>query len=276
MDEISSLTALEGILSTPLTKEDLQNALGNSGEFVDADFVEQFEEAWQTFLKDHPPPKGERECRIILLQKQIQDLHLSRQQEEIELKKQMNSFQTSRELLEEQFHKKRNKIQEEQRAVKEELDTYLDSVAKSDHLQKFTLPWLHFFSELDRVVQEKKEQESHRSEHILQTTKTTNTSVHPNKVAKPSDQALFLTEKTIGDSESDILLRANRIDNALLHTRIDVLEKEIERYEKLMETQNMVGEILAENDVWGVLRSSIKSGSKESTKKETFGTTDNE
>jgi hypothetical protein len=263
MDEISPITALEGILSTPLTKDDLQNALG-SGELVDADFVEQFEKAWQGFLKDHPPPKGERECRIILLQKQIQELHLSRQQEEMELKKQMNAFQTSRELLEEQSNEKRKKVQEEQRLVKEEFNAYLDSVAKSDHLQKFTLPWLHFFSELDRLVQEKHEQQSHRSEQIFEGTKTM--TAHPNKVAKPSDQAMFLTEKTIGDPESDILLRANRIDNALLRTRVDVLEKEIERYEKLIETQKLAGEILAENDVWGILRSSSQSGSKPSSK----------
>lgn len=145
------------------------------------------------------------------------------------------------------------------RAVHDELSKKLDAVARADQLQQQTLPWQHFIKELDNLISK-------------QDGNSTASSEKSSKVAKPSARAVFLTEQTTTGLPTDAQLRAYRIDHALLTTHVSMLQKEIERYEKLVESQEDVGKFLTDHDVWSILKKTLASSST-TTSGSTLGTT---
>ncbi|MFN7263253.1 MAG: hypothetical protein ACK5TW_00075 [Cyanobacteriota bacterium] len=81
-------------------------------------------------------------------------------------------------------------------------------------------------------------------------------------VMKPSAKAMFLNNVLLESDamikSRDFLLRAYRIDNALLHAQVKVLQRDVERMEQLTDTTEMVGKFLTEQNIWGLLATSTK------------------
>jgi len=79
---------------------------------------------------------------------------------------------------------------------------------------------------------------------------------------KPSAKAMFLNNVLLESDamikSRDFLLLAYRIDNALLHAQVKVLQRDVERMEQLTDTTEMVGKFLTEQNIWGLLATSTK------------------
>lgn len=193
-------------------------------------------------MEDNPVPKGEREERILDLQMKAKEIEASKENVELELKKQAAFFRSSREELEKLYAVKMQDAMDKQRSVHEQLSKKLESIAFADEIQHQTLPWIHFIKELDSLISR---QDSH----------STNSSEKSNNVAKPSSRARFLTELTKTGSPVDAQLRAYRTDHALLRANVAMIQKEIIRYEKLLETQPDVGTFLTDHHCWDILKS---------------------
>jgi hypothetical protein len=101
-------------------------------------------------------------------------------------------------------------------------------------LQQETLPWYHFVHELD----------------LISDSEVTSGSMH-----KPSARAIALTDHSRGCPE-DILLRAYKMDHALLSTSVSLLKKEMERYDALVKAQEFSSEFLTDYNVWSIVNSS--------------------
>jgi hypothetical protein len=211
--------------------------------------IREFEFAWSDFLTKYPEqtPKGQRENRIETLQKQIRETELSKTSMEEELQTQLDFFRTKCEQLEDTMTAERTVAKASHHATYDALCRQLDAVARADHLQHQTLPWLHFLHEVDRIAAKKISAEFATRDSIDD---------GPKNKARPSARALALTSTCATmDSglSSDLELRSYRIDHAILSTHVSVLRKEIERYEKTMESQQWAGQFLTEHNVWGIL-----------------------
>jgi hypothetical protein len=125
---------------------------------------------------------------------------------------------------------------EVQSQVHEELQTRLDDARSADRIQQQTLPWHHFLYEVDLLAANAKSGQTAKSK----------------KTVRPSDRAMVLTDHSRG-CPGDVVLRAYRIDHALMTNHIRMLTKDIDRYKKLARVQEMTGKFLKEFDAWGVL-----------------------
>lgn len=240
MTSISPLAPLSEILTVPLTKEDFEEE--EEGTCDDENFLEMFESTWSSFLREQPALlKGERAERISELQKRVKELEVSKECEELELKRQTAFFQRSREALEEQYAQKMKDAEGKEHDNQVRLEEKLKVIARLEKLQQIAIPWQHFIGELNRLAMMEKQHD----EAVLKVESKYLTS----KVAKPSACAIMLTDKKVGSSESDVQLRACRIDNALLKTRVAMLQNEIELNEKNIEAQEFTGKVLSGNDI---------------------------
>jgi hypothetical protein len=169
------------------------------------------------------------------------------------LRKQLQFFTSSRESLENLFTFKLNEAMERQRELHDELQNKLDTVALVDQLQTQTVPWMHFLQQLDQLNAAKaaKTAEAADAADAADADKPEE-ELPSNRAVKPSARAMALTNESSGDS-ADILLRAYRTDHALLTTNIAKSQKEIERYAKLIQAQEVAGLFLTEHNVWSLL-----------------------
>lgn len=263
----SPLESLASILSVPITKDDLSDI--DECDY-DEKFITAFDNAWSNFLQDYPIPKGEREEQIIQLQIKAKEIEASKENVERELKKQATFFRNSREELERTYAIKLQNAMDQQRSVNEELSKIVESVTIADQIQSQTLPWLHFIEELDTLV----------ATTTLDSQSTTTSNERSVKTAKPSSRAMYLTEiasKNNNNHQQDLvnssrtltaeqqqtqqLLTSYRIDHTILRTNVNMLQNEIERYEKLLECQPFVAQLLSDIDAWGIFRSTDTTSS---------------
>jgi hypothetical protein len=214
----------------------------------DQDFLIDFQDAWTKFLLERPElvPKGQLGQRIESLHQQSDYERATDEAVHLELKKQLQFFTSSRESLENLFTFKLNEAMERQRELHDELQTKLDTVALADQLQNQTVPWMHFLQQLDRL------NEAKTAEAAAAATDKPEEELPSNRAVKPSARAMTLTDLSSGDS-ADVLLRAYRTDHALLTTHIAKSQKEIERYAKLIQSQEVAGLFLTEHNVWSLL-----------------------
>lgn len=239
----SGLAPLHELLRAPLNKDDLEF------EVSDKRFLRDFEKAWGIFLRENPNliPRGIREERIQELQEEAHKVEEETLKVLQELEQQVDFFESSCENLEDLYAGKMQAAIEKQRQTHEELQRRLDDVALADHLQQQTLPWHHFIHEVDQAA--------------LLSDQVDDESVVSSRAARPSARAVALTDHSRG-CPADIMLRAYRMDHALLSTHIRFLTKEVERYQRTTRTQEVAGRFLREFNAWGILtKNSGGSGS---------------
>jgi hypothetical protein len=123
-----------------------------------------------------------------------------------------------------------------QSQVHEDLQKRLEDASSVDKIQGQTLPWHHFLYEVDLLAANAKSAQSGKSR----------------KTVRPSDRAMVLTDHSRG-CPGDVVLRAYKIDHALMTNHIRMLTKDIDRYKKLARVQEMAGKFLKDFDAWGVL-----------------------
>jgi hypothetical protein len=224
----------------------------------DQDFLIDFQDAWTKFLLQRPElvPKGQLGQRIESLHQQTEFERATNEAVHLELRKQLQFFTSSRESLENLFTFKLNEAMERQRELHDELQNKLDTVALADQLQTQTVPWMHFLQQLDRLNAAK----TAEAATAAAAADTPEEELPNNRAVKPSARAMALTDVGSGDS-ADVLLRAYRTDHALLTTHIAKSQKEIERYAKLIQSQEVAGLFLTEHNVWSLLSNKAEDAS---------------
>jgi len=227
---------LPELLKAPLSKEDLEFDL------EDERFLDEFEKAWAKFLKSNPDliPQGDREATIKELQQEALDLEEGKLKVLTEMEQQVEFFKASCENLEEDYSKRMQEAIEKQKAIHDRFQKLLDDVATAHHVQEKTLPWHHFVHELDKAAA---------------TIKDASSDSATGNGPRPSARALVLTDRTKG-SDEDIMLRAYKVDHALMTAHIDILAQEIERYQRMVRSQEETGRFLKEFNAWSILNKS--------------------
>lgn len=237
-----SIVPLSDLMAAPITPDDLDFEL----EPDELQTMDVFESAWKQFMKENPDlvPEGKRETSIKEMQEQALSRSTAHRQAKDELEKQLDFFQKSRKHLEEDFQKEIEVTRSSQRDLHESLQQKLDSVGMAEHLLLQSIPWEHFLKCVDKAAQKA------NSEGMLVTLSKRQSGGGTDKSGTPSARAMFLMGSMSGEDLDDVELKAYQIEHALLSTRVEMLRKEAEGYEKLLETQKMVGKWLDDNNVW--------------------------
>eukprot|EP00521_Asterionellopsis_glacialis_P000364 CAMPEP_0195257804 /NCGR_PEP_ID=MMETSP0706-20130129/7024_1 /TAXON_ID=33640 /ORGANISM="Asterionellopsis glacialis, Strain CCMP134" /LENGTH=217 /DNA_ID=CAMNT_0040311057 /DNA_START=21 /DNA_END=674 /DNA_ORIENTATION=+ len=200
----------------------------------DAALVEEFEKEWVLFLRENPEknPGGKKAVEVDRLRAEVTDALGHKAAVETELNEQLNFLQKGFEKLEDSAKMQLDHHQVLQKKLFETLQEEIDKVPSSNKILSHTLPWEHFIETLDAVVTAKENAGvgSHRPSGIG---------------ARASARAYELILRT-DDQEGD-KLRAHQMDHALLSTQVKMLEKEIERYEKMTYLLDKTGEYLKDN-----------------------------
>ena len=237
-----TIVPLCDLMAAPITPDDLDFELDSEEQHT----MDTFEVAWKNFMQEHPElvPEGKREKNIKQLQKQAKLTMKAQTQVNEELQKQLDFFEESRQRLEEDFEKEIEATRTSQKNTHESLQRKQDSIGMAEHLLSQSIQWEHFLACVDKAAEQAK------WEGTLMTLFNKTSRGEKDKNVKPSDRAMYLLESTSGDEAGDVELKAYQIDHALLNTRVKMLQKEAEGYEKLLETQKMVGKFLDDNNVW--------------------------
>mmetsp|Transcript_30132 Transcript_30132/g.64592 ORF Transcript_30132/g.64592 Transcript_30132/m.64592 type:complete len:257 (+) Transcript_30132:86-856(+) len=244
------LTTDEVFLRAPrLNKDDICEPLSEH----DTDLIEQFEDAWKEFLSARrgtlPPGQKIKNCRNI--QARMNEMEGKKQNVCLELQRQLDFFDSSRDKLEEKYGKEKEEATAQQNDLIAKLEQEIDEIAIADKALSEILPWEHFFDNLE----------------------SNTTMVHNGSVAslsaatgqsqpiKPSGEALYLANiqpselvyaARRGKSKAH-LLRAYRIDNALLKAKAGMLRREVDRVGKTIRSDQLISNFLMENDIWGTM-----------------------
>ena len=230
------------ILRAPLTKEELEFELN------DDQFLADFEKAWARFLRKHPNcMNAPRQAKMMDLEQKLEAAKLSKEKVEAEIEQQMAFFQTSCEELEEEYAHKMQQAIDRQAAVQDELTKRIDVVNDADALQQETLPWHFFMHQLDTLASKSTLPKQLRD--LVDDANITNNGLN----IKPSDRALLLTDYDARHNKDDVLLRAYSIDNQILNAHIAMLGKEIKRYDKATQAQELASKFLTDYNVWSIL-----------------------
>lgn len=235
-----------------LTRDDITEQLSDT----EAATIEEFENAWENFLSSRPgilpPGRKLKNCRHI--QTRMNEIEGKKQNVCLELQKQLDFFADSKVKLEEKFHKTKEEAALQQQEVVRQLEKEIDDIALSDKILSEVLPWEHFFDNL----------EANTSTAHNGSVASLSAATSQSQIIKPSGEAMYLANvqpKELiyaarrGKSKSH-LLRAYRIDNALLKARAAMLRREAERLEKNLNADRMISHVLMDNDVWGIMSAS--------------------
>lgn len=256
-----------------LTREDLLEVANDDGDAsFDEAFLDEFETAWTQFLREKKNPTigaapCQREQRIAALQKRGSQLQQSKDAMEREFQKQIAFFQEKAIESEQLYATEIEEAVQQQLELREKWTAKLQANAAIETLQEQTLPWFHFVNELDRLAAAATANNNLPGSHQQQPSDE----INGHKVARPSARAMLLCQQQ-GNSpppppppldhanngthqqQQEQLLRANRIDHALMTTHVSMLHKEVERYEHLLNINKDVGGLLTELNVWSILQ----------------------
>mmetsp|Transcript_18554 Transcript_18554/g.26200 ORF Transcript_18554/g.26200 Transcript_18554/m.26200 type:complete len:248 (+) Transcript_18554:140-883(+) len=201
----------------------------------DVALVEEFEKEWIVFLRENPDknPGGKRAVEVDRLQTAVHDALAHKSAVETELNEQLNFLQKGFEKLEDSAKLQLDHNKVLQKKLYETLQQEVDKVSSSNKILSNTLPWEYFIETLDAVVAAK------------QGNTTVGSANRARSGIKPSSRAYELIIRS--DDEKGDQLRAHQMDHALLSTHVKMLEKEIERYEKMIYILDKTGEYLKEN-----------------------------
>ena len=237
-----AIVHLSDMMAAPITPDDLDFEL----EPDELQTMDVFESAWKEFMKENPDlvPEGKRETHIKEMQEQTQSRKRAQEQAKAELQKQLDFFEKSREGLEEDFLREIEATRNSQLETHKKLQRKLDSIGIAEHLLSQSIPFEHFLKCVDKAAKKA------NSEGMLVTLSNKNTGGGSDKSGVPSTRAMYLMGSMSGEDLDDVELKAYKIEHALLTTRVEMLRKEAEGYEKLLETQKMVGKWLDDHNVW--------------------------
>ena len=244
-----------------LTRNDwLEVADQDDNNSFDAAFLEEFETAWSQFLSEQPSDHTllnlPQEQRVLELQKEADAVLSSKIKMEKEMKQQIEFFRWGQEQSEKKFTTKIQETLEEQQKQRELLAGKITTLDQVERIDNETLPWFHFMNELDRLVEEKQ---------VISKDATSR------KVARPSARALLLAKCGYPHNNKQHLRgdqlewRASRIDHELMTMHSGMLQKEIERCEKVLAINQEVGQFLNDLDIWSILKATDSSATSNSS-----------
>ena len=247
------LTADEIFLRAPrLNKDDVGECLTDSN----IELIEEFEDAWKQFLISRPGtlPPGQKIKNFRNIQTRLNEIEGKKQNVCMELQRQLDLLASSRGKLEEDFDNQKQDATIQQKDLIRDLERKIDDIAMADKLYSEVLSWEHYFDNL----------ESNTS--TVHSDASLSTKTEESQVVKPTNEALYLANvkpsdivdaARCGNSEAR-LLRAYRIDNALLKAKAAMMKREADRLEKNIRSDKIISDFLMENDIWGILASQKK------------------
>lgn len=245
-------TATEFILDAPrIHQNDIESALSDH----DIIAIEEFEELWHEFLLSRPGvlPPGRKLNSCLSIQYEINEVEASKQNVRMEMQRQLDFFISSKDQLEANFTKAMEEAALIQQEVNKRLSREIDDIADADKSLSMTLPWEHFFDNLDSLTEE-----ANFGDEISHAPSIGSLAL------KPSNRALYLAnidqeevaKAALEGKSSGLLLRAFSVDNALLNAQVHMMQREVDRLEKTSKSQNVQAKFLTDHNIWGLLTKS--------------------
>eukprot|EP00539_Tryblionella_compressa_P003416 CAMPEP_0178748786 /NCGR_PEP_ID=MMETSP0744-20121128/9063_1 /TAXON_ID=913974 /ORGANISM="Nitzschia punctata, Strain CCMP561" /LENGTH=271 /DNA_ID=CAMNT_0020402157 /DNA_START=102 /DNA_END=917 /DNA_ORIENTATION=- len=238
------------ILRAPrLNQKNIEEALSDR----DIIALEEFENKWHSFLSSNPGilPPGKKLKSCLEIQNQLDEIEVAKQNAQMELQRQLDFFNNSKDQLEANFTKAMEEAALMQQDIIRSLNKEIDDIALADQTLSATLPWRHFFNNLQAITDENNVPEG----------MSTGESACSRGI-KPSSQAMYLANNTdqavvaqaaLEGKSSNVLLRAFHIDNGLLKAEIKMAQREIDRLERTTKSQRVLSKFLTEHNIWGLL-----------------------
>ena len=244
------LTSEEIFLRAPrLNGDDVDEYLSDN----DVNTIEDFEDAWKVFLSSHPGilPSGTKIKNCRRIQNQIYEIEGKKQNICLELQNQLDFFTRSKDELNAKYTNEMEAATFQQQEVIRKLDKEIDDIAVADKSLSTVLPWEHFFDNL--------ESNTTTTNHGSAASST----VGSHQPIKPSTEALYLSnidnnevvEAARRRNSKPRLLRAYRIDNALLKAKSAMLKIEADRLEKTIKSERLLSKFLLEHDIQTIMNS---------------------
>lgn len=249
--------------------------------------IDELEKLWTEFLQADPDvlPGGKKGARIESLEGKLLALQNSKHNVEAELQRQLDFFEKSKEQLEANFERLKMKEEKEQENMMNEMEGRLDAVGTSSRNLEANGGWELFFEALEDAVEQSDVQQlpgnglstilGMSTAHSPRGGGGGSTTKKPSCAIKPTAKAMFLnnaaTESDLHLRSRDFLLRAFRIDNALLEAEIKTLQRDVERLEQGTKSVDFVGKFLTEQNIWGILSSSSSATQSGRTKNTVAG-----
>lgn len=236
---------LTQVHTAQVTESDLLDVMGRELTPQESEFLAEFEQSWKNFVcsKRGKLPAGRRETYLKHLQDKVNELTATRNNVEEELNKQLAYFLDSQDSVDKDLQMKIMSEQEEYEVTEEKLKKELQDVLDASRLQEETLPWNFFLSAVDADAVGSLEQ------------------VDPQRyrTVKPSSRAMYLAQQHLASAkDNDVHRRAYQIDHALLSAQSTLLNKQIQRYEKTIASQERASMFLMENNVWSIMNYTVE------------------
>lgn len=214
--------------------------------------LDEFEELWAEFVSDKTTklPLGEKGENIGILERQILEITKTKLNVQGELQNQLNFFESSRNAIEERYQAQINQATAKQQGELENMTKILEQLTVSARNSDLNCPWSLFFESLDEAVEQS---------GVKQLPGDGISLLAPSSRAlKPSTRAMFLNhafdENTSpGVSSRDYMIRAYKIDQALLTAEVRAMNRAIEQHETAKAALEYVGNALTEHNAWGLL-----------------------
>jgi hypothetical protein len=242
-----------------MTPLELDIALDDADEIV----LRDFEDVWYDFLESNPAvlPTGIKGAHVESLEAQLEELHLAKENVASELNRQLAFFSNSKDQLDTNFTTTMAKEAANQQHAYRTWNHHLENVEVANQIFKQTLPWENFFENLEKAAEADGESISFPSENSRGSGTTQGSS---GGAMKPSAKASALVNRSTQDKlfpSKDFLLRAYRIDHALLSAQVKLMHREISRQEKTTESLEVLGKFMVEHGIWGLMPKKAVSSS---------------
>ncbi|KAG7364079.1 hypothetical protein IV203_037281 [Nitzschia inconspicua] len=252
----SQLKVVEMILKAPRLH---QNSIDQALSDEDLVAIDEFENKWSSFLSSNPDllPPGKKLKNCLEFQSQLEEVEVSNQMVKMELQRQLDFFSNSKNQLEANFTRAMEEAALMQQEVSRTLNKEIDDIAVADQILSKTLPWEHFFDNLDSLTENNYVSDGMTSDGEQSSTYS--------RGLKPSKQAMYLAQNidqgeiaraAMEGKSSALLLRAFKIDNALLKAELKMMQQEIGRLERTTKAQKDLAKFLSEYNIWGLLSKS--------------------
>jgi hypothetical protein len=245
----------EMILQAPrLHQSSIDHALSDEDTLA----LDEFENKWRYFLSTNPDvlPPGKKLKSCLDLKSQLAEIEVSKQMVKMELQRQLDFFTKSKDQLEANFTKAMEEAALIQQEVIRNRNKEIDDIAVADQLLSKTMPWEHFFDNLDNLTE---------SNNDLDGSITSVSATTYSRGLKPSRQAMYLAnvddqrdvvEAVMEGECSGPLFRIFKIDNALLKAQVKTMQQEVDRLERTNKSQRDLAKFLSEYNIWGLLSKS--------------------
>ena len=221
--------------------EDVVDYMGMLMKKGDLSTVRHFEECWGRFVQRKAArnelPKGRREEVIEDFQEKIRAIQHQKENVDGEFIQKIAMYKKSTADLVLDYSRDIAQAKTKADKVQKEWTERLETAQEANELQQDTLPWFHFLRQVDLEAKLfdlsswKEEETKHETAH-------------------PSDRALFLAAARANEdsTKDETMVHAHQIDHALLTSHVDMLKMEIERFEKMVASQEIAGRFLALHD----------------------------